>query len=397
MRTKLFFVLLLVTAMAVSCNKEKSDSDTQKSAVYNLPTKAESYIDDNFPDASIEYVVITTNNSAAYLVTLSTTEELAFDKTGGYLGFGSGYHQDQADCDTIYGGHHGGGHHGGGIPVDSLSAAITDYITLNYPEYGIMHARIDSICPEGIVTVVVIGMPDTEPIRLFFGAEDAFLMSARRVHYSDTPQPVKDYISANYPNYHICRKAGELTLPENILQYAVYLKLDSTRQIVRLAEDGTLICEFEPDTIQGGHPGGGHPGGGHHGGGIPLDSLSATILGYIAMNYSGYDIKHAQHGKICPDGEVIEVMISMPETHPVRLVFGTDDAFLMLVTGLPYRDVPQAVQDYIAGNYSDYNTEPMAEKLALPDSSIQFLIHLRLHEMKKRIRIAEDGTFICEQ
>jgi hypothetical protein len=405
MKGKLIVILVIFAALIGSCSKDKSNPDNQSAGLSSLPVKATAYIDDNYPDAAIEYVVAMKNSAASYLVTLNTTEELAFDKTGEYLGKGSAYHGQQTLCDTIYNGHHEGDHHCGGIPVDSLPATITDYIAQNYPGYEILRANTDTICPEGAVTIVIIGMPDTGLLKLFFGAEDVFLFSANRLLYADVPQAVKDYIDSNYADYSVCNRAEKFTLPENILQYIIHLRLDQTKLKVRIAEDGTFICESDADTIPGGHGGGhhggghhggGHHGGGHHEGGIPLDSIS-PITDYIAANYAGYEIHHADYSNICPDGDVTEVMIGMPETPPVKLIFGAEDAFLMSVKGLPYADVPQPVKDYISANYPDYMVRPMAEKLTLVDSSLQYMIYLGHHMSMKKVRVAGDGTLICEE
>ena len=65
---------------------------------------------------------------------------------------------------------------------------------------------------------------------------------------------------------------------------------------------------------------------------------------------------------------------------------------------IPYSDAPQIVKDYITANYPGYNVSERAEKLTLSDNSIQYRISLMMmHHMKKTVRIAEDGTFICVQ
>jgi hypothetical protein len=407
MKKNWLLILFIAVAALISCNKDKPNQETQTASVSGLPTKAEAYIDNNYPDAAIEYVVTLTNNAAAYLVTLNTSEELAFDTQGGYLGKGGNYHGgNQIECDTIYGGHHGGGHHEGGIPIDSLSVAILEYISVNYPGYGIMHAEIDTLCPDGAVTNVMIGMPGSEPIKLVFNSSDIYLLKANRISYADAPQAVRDFISANYTDYAVCDKAEKFTLPDNLLQYMIYLRLDQIKTKLRMAEDGTLICDHEIiDSVPGpgghhggGHHGGGHPGGGHHEGGIPLDLLSQVIKDYVAANYAGYNIQHAEFGVICPDGNVTEVMIGMPGSDPLKLIFGAGDAFLLTANLLPYSDVPQIVKDYIAANYPDYNVGEKAEKLTLLDNSIQYRIFIMMmHHMKKTVLIAEDGTFICVQ
>lgn len=252
-------MLFIIAAALTSCNKDKTTPDTQPLTTADLPALATDYIYNNYPDATIEYVVAVSNSVASYLVTLNTAEELAFTKTGGYLGDGAGYHHgkpgdDSLHCDTIHGGghhgggHHGGGHHGGGqhgteIPIDSLPTAITDFITASYSGYIIRHAELDSLCPDGLVTEVMICLPGSEPVKLVFDAGNTLLVTAGRIPYADVPQAVKDFITANYAGYKVSWKAEKFTLADSTVQYMIWLKLDQTRKSVRIKEDGTLVCE----------------------------------------------------------------------------------------------------------------------------------------------------------
>lgn len=406
MKKSLFFVLLLLVFALASCNKDQSTNDKQTSTLTELPAKAADYIDMNYPDADVDYILAVQNSNMAFLVTLTTNEELAFDSDGGFIGNISGNHNTGFDCDTIYG-HHHGGHHGGGIPVDSLSSAILEYISANYPDYTIFHAKTDSLCPDGAVTEVVIGMPEVQPVKLIFGADDTFLMTSVRIPYVDVPQVIKDYISLNFGDSLHCNKASQLTLVDNTIQYMIYLRLEESMEKLRMGEDGSLVCEESDTTFPGGgHHGGGHHGGGHHGGGngghhnggwIPVDSLSATILEYISANYPDYTIMHAKYDSICPDGEVIKVAIGQMGTWPFDLVFGAEDAYLFTSNMVHYWDLPQAVRDFIEANYLGWWHIGNAERFTMTDSSLQYTVFLKQQQEMKKIRVAEDGTLICEQ
>lgn len=217
-----------------------------------LPAKAVSYAVDNYPDATIEYVLLQANATARYIAVLNTTEELAFSNSGDYLGDGKlhrhGHHGgDTIHGDTIHGGgHHGGGHHGGHhgntIPVDSLPVAITGYISANYAGYTVMHAEYDTLCPEGAVTEVMIVTGTSAPLKLVFDANDLFLMQASRVGYSTLPQAVKDSVTANYVTFQVSGKAEKLTLADNAVQYFVYIRLNGDRLKLRLTETGIMVC-----------------------------------------------------------------------------------------------------------------------------------------------------------
>ncbi len=251
-------VLVTLVAALSSCKKnDQAVSSGQNANVASLPAKAVSYVGNNYPDATIDYVLIQKSAAAPCIAVLNTTEELAFTSAGDYLGNGLLYHHgnhggdtihwDTIHCDTVHGGgHHGGGHHGGphgnGIPVDSLPLLITDYISAHFSGYTIMHARYDTLCPEGAVKEVMIVAAGTEPVKLLFGAGDVFLMQASRVLYATLPQQVKDYITANYTGYQPCYRSEKLNLAGNVIQYSVYARSGSSRVKVRLMEDGTLVC-----------------------------------------------------------------------------------------------------------------------------------------------------------
>jgi hypothetical protein len=257
---KKVMIVMLVTMMAAlsSCNKnDQAVPSGQVTDVSSLPAKAVSYAADNFPDAAIDYVLLQQNAVATYIAVLNTTEELAFTSTGDYLGDGKQYRGGHHDGDTIHGdtiyggGHHGGGHHGGGhhggnhgneIPVDSLPVMITDYIAANFSGYSVMHAGYDTLCPDGIVIEVMIGISGSEPVKLVFDSNDSFLMQASRVRYSTVPQVVKDSVTANYPTYQVSSKSEKLILADNSIQYSVYIRLNADRKKVRLTEAGIMVC-----------------------------------------------------------------------------------------------------------------------------------------------------------
>lgn len=259
MKKSLILMLIILAGMS-ACKKDQTTTTTQSTTVASLPLKASTYIDSNYPDASIDYVVMINNSSAKYVVTLNTTEELAFTTDGDFLGdgmmFGGNHHHGDTICgDTNHrgGGHHGGGHHGGGhhggngnghgIPIDSLSSIIKDYITANYSGYNIMHAELDTLCPDGAVTEVMIGIIGSEPKKLVFDATYNFLLWGKRIRYADVPQTVKDYITANYSAFNVCDRGELYTMADSSLQYTVYMFQGSVHKFVRLKADGTLVCE----------------------------------------------------------------------------------------------------------------------------------------------------------
>jgi len=257
---KILFSVLIIMAVITACSKKTSTSADSAIIKATLPQAAVSYIDNNYPDATIDFFVTLRNSAATYLVTLNTTEELAFSKAGDFMGDGRNFHGgnpgDTTFCgDTTHGGgpggdghhgggHPGGGHHGHGIPVDSLPAAIISYVNANYPGDTIRHAEYDSLCLNGLVIAVMIPQPGmVPPLKLYFDVNGGYLMLANRIHYADVPQAVKDYITTNYADYMVCHGTEKYTLANNSIEYIIYLHKDHLRKSVRLKADGTLICE----------------------------------------------------------------------------------------------------------------------------------------------------------
>jgi hypothetical protein len=262
MKKAMILMLVTLAIVAGSCSK-KDQTNTAAQATTtttSLPTKASNYVATNYPDATIDYILVLTNSSAKYIVTLNTTEELAFNSDGDYLGNGGPFLLGHHPGDTIFcdsngcggGGHGGHGHHGPPppphgkghwIPLDSLSSTIKNFISGNYPGYTILHAEYDSLCPDGLVKDVMIGERDTvPPLKLVFSSTDTYLLKANRIRYGDVPQAVKAYITANYPGWEACCGSEKYILADNSEQYMIYLQKNRAHMRVRLQADGTFIC-----------------------------------------------------------------------------------------------------------------------------------------------------------
>ncbi|NUQ22835.1 MAG: PepSY-like domain-containing protein [Saprospiraceae bacterium] len=134
---------LVLAMMVASCTKEdvtdisNLDSISLESRgghhhgdainVDSLPAGILDYINANYPDSlDIHRAFLTDEGN--YIVILSNHVAVVFDADGNFV-----------EEIVLTGHHHGGqgghgGHHGTLIPVDSLSATITDYINANYPD-----------------------------------------------------------------------------------------------------------------------------------------------------------------------------------------------------------------------------------------------------------------------
>ncbi len=394
------FLLLVIIAASTSCSKNDTTSPSAvQSANTTLPAKAVTYVSANYPDASIDYYVTITNGAADYLVTLNTTEELAFNKSGDFLGRGENFHGGKRG-DSVQCMGNGGGHHGG-IPLDSLPTTLKDYVTANYAGFTIRHAEYDSLCINGQAIEVMLFKAGSEPVKLYFEISGNFLMLSERVLYSDVPAVVKDYITANYTGYTAADRAEKFTLADNSIQYNAYLGNGAIRKSVRMDAGGTFMCE-KTGSVAGGHGGpggGGCPGpggiGGHHGG-IPVDSLPAAIKTYITTNFAGYILRHAEYDSICPNGLVYEVDIVKVTSAPITLYFEMTTAFLMRSDMISYADLPDVVKSGAITNYPGYFAMK-SEKLTLGDGTIQYLVDLTKPHTIKTVRFDANGIVVCER
>ena len=255
---KKLILLFFVAVVAFSCSKNKTATVTENNLnLSDVPTTIISYVADNYPDATIYQAVKLENSPAQYVITLNTEEELAFDKAGNFIGDGGNFPGGPGGpgCPggSLHPGPgpdpgHGHGHHHGHcpphnwIPADSLAPAILTYISANYSNHSIDHGQKDSICPFGVVTAVMLEMNDTVHMKLVFDNNNAFLMTGQRIHYTATPQAVKDYVTANYADYHVCHGTELLTLSGGTIQYAIYLNKMHLHKRLILGADGTFVC-----------------------------------------------------------------------------------------------------------------------------------------------------------
>ena len=257
-RNLLFIALTIIIS---SCSKENTTSTEQEISVSEVSESIVKYVDNNYPDAYISSAVSVTNSVAKTIVTLNTTEEIAFNTNDNYLGHGDQYHpgNTQGHNGQHGNGQHGNGHHGNGhghghchgfehgdfddIPVDSLSSTITSYISTNYPGYQILHAEKDSSCASGSIIEVFVSTTGVQPVKLIFDASGNYLMSASRIEYSTTPAAVQTTITTNYSGYTARHRSEKLTLPGGQIQYVIFLFNGMTHKRVLVADDGTVICE----------------------------------------------------------------------------------------------------------------------------------------------------------
>lgn len=194
------------------------EGDTVTTA--DLPQAAIDYVAANYPNASIATVVIKPNGH--FGVELSDGTVLLFDTEGAFI--------KECGCDGQGGphgggpgGHHGGGHHGGGphgggpagpqggacihgdtISLDSLPAAIFDYVSANYGDTVTISVAVRK--PHGFYAValsneeVLIFKDDGTFVKECDGHEGGHHHGGTLITPDQLPQAALDYIAANYPD-----------------------------------------------------------------------------------------------------------------------------------------------------------------------------------------------------
>ena len=257
-----FALIIAASAVISSCSKEQNLASEEEISVTEVSERIVSFVDNNYPDAYIYSAVQVSNSTARTIITLNTSEELAFTTDDNFLGNGELFHAGEHGGPNGHGHGHGGMGHGGmghgngnghchgfnhgefnSIPIDSLPPSITTYISTNYSGYQILHAEQDSSCAVGEVIEVLIHTTGSEPVKLIFDPTGNYLMSASRINYSSTPAAVQSSITTNYAGYTPRPRSEQITLAGGQLQYVVYLFNGTTHKRVILADDGSVICE----------------------------------------------------------------------------------------------------------------------------------------------------------
>lgn len=247
---KIIFAVIICTAILSSCSKDENSYNEQSIDIASLPAAITQYVDNYYPDASISEASLISSDETNYLLTLNTNEELAFSKSGSYLGNSSaiqtGHHGHGGHHGTGNG--HGGGHHGHGnhandISVDSLSADILNYISTNYSGYSALHAEIDTMCQFGNVTEVMIGISGSSPVKLVFDTANVFVLKAERISLSGIPQAVIDAITNTYTAFTIKPMAEKFTLADSSIEYNIFINQSSNRKQITIKADATIVCE----------------------------------------------------------------------------------------------------------------------------------------------------------
>jgi hypothetical protein len=253
---KLVFSILVLVAGLSSCKKDLNTPENQVQSLNSstLPSKASEYISNYYPAEAVATVIHLDNSAAAYIVILNTTEELAFDSNGNFIGFGESFHDpgtvNQVESNTELAAlsdfSTGFPEHSPGkaIPVNFLPMSIGQYINLNFAGYTVKYAQMQTICQVGPIYNVLIEDSKTNRLMLIFSKTEEYLGRIDRSLFQLAPKPVQEIITDQYKSYTIRPSMEVITLSDGRLLYTIFLAPDTGPNIMLIVkEDGTILCQ----------------------------------------------------------------------------------------------------------------------------------------------------------
>ncbi len=355
---------LVLSIGLISCDEQKQNEDitpqeqlNQQSRLAGINTRAlntsnidewqgvdrselsqsiQDYLNNNYPGVEIEELWLT--ETGEYIILLENDMVVIFNASGeliiafdlGEILEGGDFDDDEWDWEDI-------------DPAD-LPQGILDYIATNYPDATIEEAGKD---PETGEYIIVLD----NGLCVIFDADGNFVEEIEEDDFddesweelatSDLPQSVLDYLAANYPDANIEEAFKDTETGEFIVV------LDNGLCVIFDA-DGNFVEEIEEDDFDD------EDFDDEDWSEIDSASLPQAILDYIATNYAGASIDEA--AKNDETGEYAVYLDS-----DVLLLFDADGNFVEAYeedefedcTELAIADLPAAITDYIAANYSD--------------------------------------------
>jgi hypothetical protein len=252
---KLSILFIPLAFLLASCAGDESEAQLSSES---LNESVVAYISNNYPDATVDNLSVSTSGATAVL---NTGEEISFDTTGSVIyysnasSYGLSVDSLKTTHDSIFGGkHHGksgktghkgnpkGKHHKNDLSVDSLSTTINDYIASNYAGYVVTHASTDTLCSGAVISVMVCDSLK-EPVKLVFGTDGTFLMSGVRIKSDTLPEAITTAITGSFADYTLTTRSSLYTLANGSKEYKVYLKLDKKIVWVFFSADGVVLCQ----------------------------------------------------------------------------------------------------------------------------------------------------------
>lgn len=148
------------------------------------------------------------------------------DSIHGFIKGGKGFHHDPIE-----------------IPLDSLPAAIAQYIIDNYNGYKVLASHVDTTC-SATYTKIMVATDGVEPLKLYFDADGNYTMKSVRILSSSLPENITT-AAATYTDYTLPKSSELVTLADGTtLQYKIYLRSTTNRLKIWFDADANVICEY---------------------------------------------------------------------------------------------------------------------------------------------------------
>ena len=214
------------------------------------------------------------------------------------------------------------------------------------------------------------------------------------------PVSVLEYVAQNYADTKIVSATQTGTETTVTLNTGETLTVSSSGKVTAYSNNysaGLMADSLKADSVHHRkHHGKSHGHKRHFKNEVAVDSLSTAITDYVAANYAGYSVIHAQIDTIC-QGVVTRVMLCLPKTEPVKLAFDASGVYLFKSVRIKYSTVPALISDAVASNYADYTAMNRAGLRTYPDSVLQYVVFLKQDSIHRKVVFNADGTVNCEK
>ena len=320
----LIFLAVTVAGLMTSCQKEFTEdvltsteaemnavqsgaasSNSSDDDITQFPQAIQDYVDLNYPGVMILEAEVESdenNPAVAFEVELSDGTDLYFDVDGNFL-----FAEAPGDDDDTP------------VAVGDLPAAVTDYISMNYPDATITEAEMED---DGTIEVEL-----DNGLEIYFDADGNFLSAEtdeENVDVTELPMTITSYVAANYPDATIIEAEVE-----DDGNFKLHL---SNGTEVWFDADGNFLFE---DLEDGGEDG--------------CEALSATITDYIALTYPSNTIIDCE---VFASG-YIEIKLD----NEWNVYFDPAEAFVFEDADndveVAVSTLPTALTDHLAANFAD--------------------------------------------
>ncbi len=243
---------LALAGVLVSCTEENPTPSSQSPSGYqtielnSLPAPVKNHVDSNFPSSDIAEAKKDVN--LGYEVLLDMGWELYYDLNGNHL-----HTEALSSCDDDT-----------PVPVSSLPAAITTYISQNYPSETIVWAEMDDDEYEVYLS---------DGTELYFDLNGTFLYAEQDddIDPANLPATILTYITQNYPNDSIVEAELDDDIYEVYLSSGIELYFDINGVFLGMDDDDDDDDDY-----------------------IDPANLPAAIITYINQNYPNATIEEAE-------------------------------------------------------------------------------------------------------